>query len=157
MFVNNLIAFAFFSQCEHESQELVAEVNELTSRVEEADGNFTLQNESLKRRDAEIARMRQEMEQIRKLSDENIEALRRRHQNQISEFTAERDALIRAKHNIGSPLLQIVDNEFSVKKFPKGYNRRAEKDRSEMASQLEKSFSEVEQSEKARVCWTRYC
>ncbi|KAA0200418.1 hypothetical protein FBUS_02264 [Fasciolopsis buskii] len=53
--------------------------------------------ETIKRREAEFARVRRELDELRQAHDETLNNLRRRHQSTLTEISSELDVLQRAK------------------------------------------------------------
>ncbi|VDP79157.1 unnamed protein product, partial [Schistosoma mattheei] len=106
-------------QTERELAEINAEFDILNADFQNAREQISQQEETIKRREQEFARVHRELGTIRDANEESLENLRRRHQTTVNDLNLEINVLQKAKS-------------------------KAEKERSEMARQLENAFIEVE-------------
>ncbi|CAH8831109.1 unnamed protein product [Trichobilharzia szidati] len=111
---------------ERELAEVNAEYDILNADFQNARDQISQQEETIKRREQEFSRVRRELDGIRDVNEENLENLRRRHQTTVNELNIEINTLQKAK-------------------------TKAEKERSEMARQLENAFAEAEDANKAKI------
>ncbi|KAK4472912.1 hypothetical protein MN116_004118 [Schistosoma mekongi] len=113
-------------QTERELAEINAEFDVLNADFQNARDQIDQQEETIKRREQEFARVHRELATIRDANEERMETLKRRHQTTVNELNLEINVLQKAKS-------------------------KAEKERSEMAKQLENAFVEVEDANKAKA------
>ncbi|KAH9594376.1 hypothetical protein MS3_00005684 [Schistosoma haematobium] len=111
---------------ERELAEINAEFDILNADFQNAREQISQQEETIKRREQEFARVHRELGTIRDANEESLENLRRRHQTTVNDLNLEINVLQKAKS-------------------------KAEKERSEMARQLENAFIEVEDANKAKT------
>ncbi len=89
--------FVFTKQAEKARAELSRELEDLGDRLEEQGGATAAQIELNKRREAEVTKLKRELEDVHMQSEATSAALRKKHQDAVSELTENCEALNRAK------------------------------------------------------------
>lgn len=84
-------------KAEKSKNEMQRELEELSDRLEEAGGATAAQIEINKRREAEMAKLRHDLEESVILNDNQVAILRKKHNDTVAELGDQLDQLAKAK------------------------------------------------------------
>ena len=85
------------AKAERQRSDLAREMEELTERIEEASGATQAQVELNKKREAEVVRMRKDLEEINIQQEATVLSLKKKHQDAIMEVSEQIDQLGKLK------------------------------------------------------------
>lgn len=86
-----------FLQAEKARSELQRELEELSERLDEAGGATAAQVEMNKKREAELAKLRRDLEESNMNHESQLAALRKKHNDAVAEMGEQLDQLQKAK------------------------------------------------------------
>lgn len=85
-------------RAEKQRTDLARELAELNERLEEAGGVTAVQVELNKKREAELAKLRQDLETANVQHEASAAQLRKKHQDAVNELTIQIESLMKNKH-----------------------------------------------------------
>jgi len=88
------------AKAERQRSDLAREMEELTERIEEASGATAAQMELNKKREAEVIRMRKDLEEINIQQESTVLSLKKKHQDAIMEMSEQIDQLGKLKSRV---------------------------------------------------------
>merc|ERR1719346_716126 len=88
------------AKAERQRSDLAREMEELTERIEEASGATQAQVELNKKREAEVLRMRKDLEEINIQQEATVLSLKKKHQDAIMEVSEQIDQLGKLKARV---------------------------------------------------------
>merc|ERR1719461_2528125 len=88
------------AKAERQRSDLAREMEELTERIEEASGATAAQMELNKKREAEVMRMRKDLEEINIQQEATVLSLKKKHQDAIMEVSEQIDQLGKLKARV---------------------------------------------------------
>ena len=85
------------AKAEKQRADLSREIEELSERLEEAGGATSAQIELNKRREAEMAKLRRDLEEANIQHEQSMSALRKKHNDSVAELSEQIDQLNKTK------------------------------------------------------------
>ena len=137
------------AKAERQRSDLARELEELGERLNEAGGATSAQIELNKKREAEVQKLRKDLEEAHIQQEATLMNLKRKHQDAISEMTEQIDQLNKMKSKIEKDRNQIGHEISDVRAATDEINRAkasAEKSNKNLTNQLNDTNKKVEEA-----------
>ena len=137
------------AKAERQRSDLARELEELGERLNEAGGATSAQIELNKKREAEVQKLRKDLEEAHIQQEATLTSLKRKHQDAISEMTEQIDQLNKMKSKIEKDRNQIGHEISDVRAATDEINRAkasAEKANKNLTTQLNDTNKKVEEA-----------
>ena len=137
------------AKAERQRSDLARELEELGERLNEAGGATSAQIELNKKREAEVQKLRKDLEEAHIQQEATLTNLKRKHQDAISEMTEQIDQLNKMKSKIEKDRNQIGHEISDVRAATEEINRAkasAEKQNKNLTTQLNDTNKRVEEA-----------
>jgi len=137
------------SKAERQRSDLARELEQLGERLNEAGGVTAAQRELNKKREAEVQRLRKDLESAQIQQEVTMMSLKKKHQDAVHEMTEQIDQLSRMKGKIEKDRNQIMHEIGDVRAATDEISRSkasAEKQNKNLVAQLNESNKKVEEA-----------
>ena len=137
------------AKAERQRSDLGRELDELGDRLNEAGGATAAQLELNKKREAEVQKLRRDLEEARIQQEATLSSLKRKHQDAIAEMSEQIDQLNKMKNKVDKDKSQIILEVGDVRAATEEINRAkagAEKQNKNLQTQLHEANKKCDEA-----------